>query len=292
MKVRTLLIALLLTASQIVPAQSVGMVEGLQMPAWIERGGDRMPLRAGMALETNDRVITGRDSRVLLRLAEGSHVKLGQNADFHLRELFPPPPGGGGAFRGFFDVLKGAFRFTTTLISKRHQRDLSVRISGLTTGVRGTDLWGKAANDRDIVCLIEGEISVQRGQDQPFVMSDPLSFYIAPKNAPPLPVAPVDAERLAQWAEETELQSGGGILRDAGKWSVNLKSLRRESLARATVADLAAAGYATKVSEATVDGTTWYRVRVVGFESVAEARGFTRRIEGEHDIAGAWVARS
>ncbi|HSB48795.1 MAG TPA: hypothetical protein VLD15_04705, partial [Burkholderiales bacterium] len=51
-------------------------VEGVVSPAWVERGGARLPLAVGMQLNDRDRVVTGSGSRALLRLAEGSAVKL------------------------------------------------------------------------------------------------------------------------------------------------------------------------------------------------------------------------
>jgi hypothetical protein len=56
------------------------IVEAVQMPAWVERGGARIPLAAGMPLQANDELRTGANARLLLKLAEGSLVKLGENA--------------------------------------------------------------------------------------------------------------------------------------------------------------------------------------------------------------------
>ena len=58
-------------------------------------------------------------------------------------------------------MVSGAFRFTTQALSRFHgERDVKVRIVTITAGIRGTDLWGKADKTRDIVCLIEGKITV------------------------------------------------------------------------------------------------------------------------------------
>jgi hypothetical protein len=48
----------------------------------------------------------------------------------------------------------------------------------ITAGIRGTDLWGKADATRDIVCLIEGRITVERERDR-FVMDQPKRLYRA-----------------------------------------------------------------------------------------------------------------
>jgi hypothetical protein len=66
-------------------APSPAVVEAVQMPAWVERGGGRMPLAPGMALQSDDDLRTGADARLLLKLAEGSAVKLGENAQLKRR---------------------------------------------------------------------------------------------------------------------------------------------------------------------------------------------------------------
>ena len=57
------------------------VVEGVQMPAWVEHpDGARDALTLGRALDNRDRVITGPGARALLRLVDGSFVKVGENA--------------------------------------------------------------------------------------------------------------------------------------------------------------------------------------------------------------------
>ena len=71
MKIKALFIALLMLAATPVPAAGrPGMVvEGVQMPAWVEHAnGARDPLAIGMALTNKDRIFTGPESRALLRL--------------------------------------------------------------------------------------------------------------------------------------------------------------------------------------------------------------------------------
>ena len=116
------------------PAAPAAIVEGLQMPAWVEHQNVFGPLRVGMPLEAGDRIVTGPNSRVLLRLAEGSLVKLGENAELVVSR-FEPPEAEGGLFSGFLDVLKGAFRYTTTALSRQHRRALDIRVSGVTAGI-------------------------------------------------------------------------------------------------------------------------------------------------------------
>ena len=126
-------------------AQAV--VEGVQMPAWVERDGARVPLAPGASLRSNDTLRTGADARLLVKLADGSAVKLGENAQLRLTTIETRKD---SVFVSVMNVAQGAFRFTTEILARARRRDVSVTVATVTAGIRGTDLWGKAAADRDI----------------------------------------------------------------------------------------------------------------------------------------------
>ncbi|MEE8624221.1 MAG: FecR family protein, partial [Acidiferrobacterales bacterium] len=152
-----ILILISLPLSAIVRADSPAMVEGLQLPAWLERNGIRDSLTLGMSLQPQDTVETGPGARLLIQLKDGSLVKLGENASLTLAEL-EPAASSRGIFSSLLNVVRGAFRLTSAKLTRQRKSNLEINIASLTLGVRGTDVWGKAAGDRDIVCLIEGHI--------------------------------------------------------------------------------------------------------------------------------------
>jgi hypothetical protein len=89
-----LLLGVVLIASGQAGAQPAAVIEGVQMPAWIERseGGAaprRIALSPGLELRPGDRLSTGAGSRLVVRLAEGSLVKLGENGSLQLKALEP-----------------------------------------------------------------------------------------------------------------------------------------------------------------------------------------------------------
>jgi hypothetical protein len=257
------------------------VVEGVQMPAWLDRGGRSQPLTPGMEIRDGDRVRTGANSRVLLKMAEGSLVKLGENGILKFDNLGQRQ---NNLFTATLDVAAGAFRFTTTLLGKLRKREVNVKIVTVTAGIRGTDLWGKAASDRDIVCLIEGRISVARGADAPFDMKDPLSFYIAPKNAPPLPVAPVDPKQLAQWALETEIAPGTGTSRRGGKWKVTLAVADTQADALRIYDAVREGGYAAEIHPEGTLEKRQYRVRIGQLPDRAEAQALADALKGRFGV--------
>ena len=269
-------------------AAPTAVVEGVQMPAWVERAGTKQPLSAGMELRESDKLSTGANSRVLLRLAEGSQVKLGENAQMSLEKLGQTQESKSLLLQGVLDVARGAFRFTTDVKSKlASRRQIDIRVATVTAGIRGTDLWGKSDRDRDIVCLIEGKIAVQREQDAPVAMDQALQFYIAPKTtdgkadrSKPAPtLAAVDAEQLKQWAAETEIAAGQGAARKGGKFKVVAASSTTQGDALKVYDQLRTAGYAAEIFPTGSVDKRVYEVRIGGLPSKSEADALGLRIE-------------
>lgn len=283
-----LIILLSLVVPPRVEAAAAARIQSVQVPAWVVRNGRSRPASAGMALEAGDTLRTGANARLLLQLAEGSQVKLGANAELKLQAL-KPPAATGGLFEGLLDVVKGAFRFTTTLLSRQHRRRVDVRIANVTAGIRGTDVWGKAATDKDIVCLIEGEISVSRGDDPVITMADPLSFYVAPRGRAALPVGPVDPEQLRRWAQETDIAEHGPALGVDGAWTVYLESLSTSESAARSRAALEDRGFPASVETAQIGARTFYRVALRGFTSRQGAVAFKDGLAAELGFPTAWA---
>jgi hypothetical protein len=267
-----------LAASKAPAAAPDAVVAGVQMPAWLDRDGKSQPLTPGVQLKDGDSVRTGPNSRVLLKMGEGSDVKLGENAILKLSNLGRRKD---NLFTAALEVAAGAFRFTTNVLARLQRREVNVKISTITAGIRGTDLWGKAASDKDLVCLIEGKISVTRGDDAPVAMNDPMSFYVAPKNAAPLPVAPVDAAKLAQWSLETEISSGAGAVRSGGKWKVILAVADSENGAFALYDAARAGGYPAEIYPLGTAAKRKYQVRISQLPSKAEAQQLANSLRGK-----------
>lgn len=275
-------------------AAPTAVVEGVQMPAWVERGGVRQPLAAGMELMAQDKVSTGQNSRLLLRLAEGSQVKLGENALLSLDRLSQKQDLKTTLLQGALDVARGAFRFTTDAKSKlASRREIDIRVATVTAGIRGTDLWGKSSGDRDIVCLIEGRISVQREADAPLTMDQALQFYISPKAADGRAdrtqqgqLAAVDMQQLQLWAAETEIAAGQGAARRGGRSKVVASSSDNQNDALAVYDKLRAAGYAAQIHPVGNAEKRAYEVRIEGLPSRAEAEVLGIKIEAVTGLRG------
>lgn len=188
-------------------------------------------------------------------------------------------------------MLAGAFRFTTQAIFKYGgERDVKVHLVTMTAGIRGTDIWGKAADGGQTLALIEGEVTVVRGNDA-FTMGQPQTVYVAPKEGAPPPVAPLDSERLREWALETEIVGGGGAARSGGTWKVYAGNADDQAGALALYDKLRMAGYAAEISPVRRQGALVYRVRVAQLASAAEAGALAAKLKaaGLSDTPGVSV---
>ncbi len=272
--------ALFSTAAGLAQAAPAAVVEGVQMPAWVERAGvgatRRLPIAPGMELRGGDEVRTGAGSRVHIKLAEGSLVKLGENASLRIIDIAADR---GGLFKAALNVLEGAFRFTTDLLARERRREVSIRVATVTAGIRGTDLWGKSSVERQVICLIDGKIEVGAEGESPVIMDQPRQFYRRDKGQTQ-PVGFVDAVQLAQWARETEIEDGRGAARSGGKWRVTLARVETQSEALAVYDTLRTAGYAAEIFPTRAGEQRVYLVRISRLASKADAEALAAQLRG------------
>lgn len=278
---KTLLLAVLLALLPLTAqAQSAAAtVDGVQMPAWLERDGKRVPLAPGMELRAGDRILSGSGARVAVKLAEGSVVKLGENGRLVFAELQPAKD----LFRATLQVLEGAFRFTTELVGKGKKREVSVRISNVTAGIRGTDFWGRSRAERQIVCLIEGAIEVGAPGEAPVTMDQPRQFYQRDQGKT-LPVGQVEAAQLQQWAQETEIAAGRGAARLGGRFSAEILNSADPKAARELRDRLREAGYPAELVQRKIGDKLSHVVRIRQLPSREEAQALAGQLKGKFGV--------
>ena len=277
MLLRSGLFALLLLAAGVSQAAPDAVVEGLQLPAWVTRDGKRQPLAVGAELKSEDEVATGGNSRLLLRLGDGSMVKLGGNGRLQLSDLVQKRKE--SFLSATLKVLEGAFRFTTEAAAKnRSTRDVTVQFPTITAGIRGTDIWGKNLGDKQVLVLIEGKISVTHAGHEPVQMKDPLTYMQAPSGGDAT-VETVPMDQLKTWAAETEIAEGTGALRKDGRWKLYLGSFQEQLQALSLYDSLRRAGYPVRIQPRQAEGGPVYRLRLAGFSSEREANALGLRLK-------------
>ncbi len=252
-----------LLATVFVPSAmaAAGAVEAVQMPAWLDRAGLTVPVSPGVALQAGDTLRTGTGARLLLKLEEGSLVKLGENARFVIEKAQPKS----GVFEAAFNVVNGAFRFTTQTLAKSTRRDVKIRVGqNATIGIRGTDLWGRGRDDKDIVCLIEGKIEITGNDNKLLTLDQPLQFFQSTRSAPPEPLTSLPPPQLEVFAAETEIEFGKGSSAK-GNRKVIVSGFATRDEARQAARGLRSNGYPAEI---TADNT----VMIDKMESELSAR--------------------
>ena len=254
------LVALLFSAA--LHAAPPAVVEAVQYPAWLDRDGRSVPLTPGTVLQSTDKLRTGDNARVQIKMGEGSTVKVGEKASFVIERVEAR-----GVFRATLNVITGAFRFTTDALRKKTARDVSIRAKNVTAGVRGTDLWGKSTDDKDLICLLEGKITVGAEGHPPVTLDNPLDFYQKPRDGAPQ-VAKVDPRQVEQWSAETDIPRDGSAARAGGRWRVVAGTFAQRDEALALNRGLRAEGYPAEM----VSGDKSFTVQIPGLAGEAEAR--------------------
>ena len=267
------LLAATLLASTFAAAQPA-VVEAVQYPAWLDRGGQSVPLSPGIQLESRDRIRTGANARVRMRLSEGSAVKLGENAQVVIERAENR-----GIFTAALSVLTGAFRFTTDALAPKRERNVGIKVKNVTVGIRGTDLWGKSTPGRDWVVLLEGRIAVGSEGNPQVTLDKPLDLYQLPQGGKP-DVTRADAKVVGEWALETEMSADGPEARADGRWRVVAGVRPRRDDARALVRRLRGAGYPAEV--VAKDGH--FIVQVSGLAGEPQARALAAGIRSLPDM--------
>ncbi|EDY86033.1 sporulation and cell division repeat protein [gamma proteobacterium HTCC5015] len=293
-------------ASSVSHAADVMSVEAFQYPAWLDSQGQTEPLRPGDAVRIGDNVRTGAGGKVWLTMADGARVKLGENASLSLErgavEQKPaaapaastPEPASAQAqsrpvqfLRGAFNVVEGAFRYTSAKLETVWERQVDIGLGSVATiGIRGTDLWGQVGSDDQFVVLLEGDINVTPADGSaPTNMNKPLEIYKAQNNQK----STVDMAAVQALAPETELDFGTGVISLDGSQRLQLASYTQQRGANALVNRLATEGLAADVESATVNGQTWHRVVVTQLDSYGDARALAQRLPQDDAIGSPWV---
>jgi hypothetical protein len=275
----------LLSGAAATAAAPVVVVDAVAMPAWLDRGARSAALVPGAEVRQGDLIRTGNGARVYLRLPEGSTVKIGANARFALGEQAQADR---TLFAAAYDVLAGAFRFTTDKL-RRHQprRDISIKVATATIGIRGTDVWGKTDAEQDLVILIEGKIFVSHASGEVTPMAAERATFIAPRGAKPLPLSRISPEELAQRARETEIEPGDGVSRHGGRVKVRLGRDLDNDAALEIWGSADHAGFAPTIRPHGAAGAWRYDVLLGGFSSRAEAAAAVGRLPAALQAAAA-----
>ena len=270
------------------PAGSV--VSAVQSPAWLVHAGNALPLKPGMQVADGDTLRTAGGGRVYLQLPEHSTVKLGENTEFMTPTVQMTKDEQGSLFKGVLHVLKGVFRFTTSLVGHSERRHVDIQVGVATIGLRGTDVWGRASDDGSLVALLDGKISMDMPGHAGMMMEQPMHYMTAGAGGADMKMnMDVTPDKVADWAAQTDVAAGSGVLSDDGKWVVALVSSTSETDTTNLMKKLAAAGYPSDDVEVTVKGQQWHRLVIRQVASFKDAKALAEKVGKVSPLMSPWV---
>ena len=118
-------------------AADVGEIKIMRGAAHLERGKQSLPLRVGMPVQENDKVVTGEDGTVGITFADNSLLSVGPSSVFAIdRFVFDST-----THAGQFDstLSKGTLAVISGKMVKQSPEAMHVRTPSAIMGVRGTE---------------------------------------------------------------------------------------------------------------------------------------------------------
>jgi hypothetical protein len=150
------LIALFLS-NPVLAATPVGQILFSKGQLHVIHQGQTQTATRGSKIWLGDTLITGNNSRALLRFADGTRTTLGDNTEYQIQTFSLDQT---GQSRAVYKLVKGVFKTVTGAIAsndKSHQVETALG----TIGIRGTTFWGGyLVADKLDVLLIDGEHAV------------------------------------------------------------------------------------------------------------------------------------
>lgn len=279
-----LLAGMAFSTANALAAPPLESVDNLGPPAWLERGGRRLPLAVGMALAAGDTVETGAAGRATLNLAGGNRAQLGMGSRLILAQSLLSVDQD-----AWFELKAGALRLVVAGRDAPNQRPVRVSLGNISVTLRTADIWGRVTAQEAQICVLAGRAEVQHPMRGAVMLDQPPSCMTSPASGEPHPVAPADPERLKAWLADLERPAGSVRIQRGGAWMVQLAALKDPDIAQGLVQHLAQAGYAPAVPSHQARGRTYYRVRITDIDTQAEARALAQRLGRKFAIKSPWV---
>lgn len=249
------------------------VVEAIQLPAWVERNGQRRAAEPGVKLRNNDKAITAGNARMLLRMSDRSTIKLGENSEFLIEALAvrQPQAAGPSELSATLRLVTGVFRYATDYSSKAlgNKRDINLKMATATVGIRGTDFWSMTDAAHDAVCMFEGKVEVVRDNKPGVMLDKPGAFWVVFTGEAEKPAGQATPDQLAKFIGQAEMQPGQGIVLQGGQWRTVAGLMPSGVAANALRTNLQTAGYPADV--VAKDGKFEVRINQLATREDAEA---------------------
>ena len=218
------------------------------MPAWTGADGAREPLAPGDSVSRSQEVHTAAGAALVLRMPEGSIVRLGEKTQLSVQRMEVDTRTGRTAVRSQLKLVEGFFRFATSAVAKAAgAREIDVTLRTATVGIRGTDFWSMTDAAHDAVCVFEGRVAVASQEQGEMSLDKPTAFWARFFDKPVQPVGNATPDQLATFLGSTEIKPGRGVAIADGAWRVEALRTSNSREALQLAGRLRAAGYPARL---------------------------------------------
>jgi hypothetical protein len=118
-------------------AADAGQIKVSRGPAWIERGGTRLPARVGTRVRETDVIATGADGSVGITFADNSLLSIGPNTVLVVERFTFDPTTHRGSFES--TLRTGTLSAVSGKLTRQSSDAMKVRTPSAVLGVRGTE---------------------------------------------------------------------------------------------------------------------------------------------------------
>jgi SPOR domain len=263
-------------APQFIPTGKPAIIarfEKVQFPAWVERAGVRAGIKAGWAVYTSDRIVTGAEGRVELGTAGEGILKIGGDSEVQMTQAYEFT--GGMVEPSMFKIKRGSFAFTGPVVRGQGSGTVVEIGDEITANVLGGQITGRVDGVESVMALVDGIVRVSGDKLNPGTMREPQTFLRVPRVGKASPVTGASGTQIARWASGAEVVSGRPTLSGNADWDVSLNSGYNQRQLEDMACRINRRGIPTEIYPVKEPGKlTWYRVVVRRFASKNDAVNF------------------
>lgn len=263
-------------AQQFIPSgkpQIVARVERVQFPAWIERAGIRAGIKAGWAVYTSDRIITGPEGRVELGVAGEGRLKISGDALVEMTQAYEFT--GSMVEPSLLTLRSGTMVFTAPTVKSGGAGTLLQLGDAISANVLGGQLVGRVDSQEAMLALVDAVVQVSGPKLNPGTMRERETYLRVPNVGRAQPVTVARQDMLARWLSSAERVPGRPALSGDGNWDVSLNSGYSLRQLEDMACRIQRRGFPTEIYPVKEPGKlTWYRVVVRRFATKGDAVNF------------------
>lgn len=190
----------------------------------VKPDAEPQPLKLNDPVHMNDVIETGAGARAFVLLIDDTELTLGENAQLTIDEYVFDEENT-AANKGRYSILRGAFLYTSGLVAKKENPDVTVNTPYGAIGIRGTSFWGGDIDGEYGVLVTDGRVSVQTERGRIFVEKGQGTSLRA-KTSIPARAAVWPEEKIGRAVQTIAIKDAAGIRERIGKHAEMQKEAR------------------------------------------------------------------